>query len=332
MPSRAADGMPRPAALVDAEIVALATRAAGMGRRVLLTLVDVSKTGLIAPSPARALALRERLPDAVELLVDACQFRLAPSGLRAYLEHGFMVALTGSKFLAGPAFSGALLIPAATARRLRGLPLAPALRPYSARADWPRDWSAAESLGDRVNYGLLLRWEAALAELRHFRAVPEADIAAILAAFARAVEARLRADPAFEPLEVPALAGRRLPAAPSWDHIKTIFPFLLRRAHPDGGAALLSPAETERVHRLLGVDACDAIGLAVADPDRAGAALRCQLGQPVACGSRDGQPVSALRLCASARLVVEAAAHGVDGVIRRASAALDKAALLARVT
>ncbi|HEX3500752.1 MAG TPA: hypothetical protein VHT04_15650 [Stellaceae bacterium] len=43
----------------------------------------------------------------------------------------------------------------------------------------------------------------------------------------------------------------------------------------------------------------------------------------------DGHPVSALRLCASARLVVEAAAHGVDSVIDRVMAALDKTALLA---
>ena len=61
-------------------------------------------------------------------------------------------------------------------------------------------------------------------------------------------------------------------------------------------------------------------------------ALRCQLGQPVACGSRDGVPVSALRLCLSARLIVEALAD--DGarapqVIARALATLDKATALA---
>ncbi len=215
---------------------------------------------------------------------------------------------------------------------MRDVALAPALRPYSARAEWPRDWSAAGSLGDGVNYGLLLRWEAALAELRQFRAVSEGDIAAILGAFARAITARLAADPAFEPLEVSALAGRRLPAAPGWDHIQTIFPFLLRHVPEHGSAALLARAETERVFRLLDRDAGDAIGLAASDPARAIAALRCQLGQPVACGSRAGQPVSALRLCASAKLVVEAAAHGVDGIIRRAMAVLDKVALLAAAT
>jgi hypothetical protein len=59
--------------------------------------------------------------------------------------------------------------------------------------------------------------------------------------------------------------------------------------------------------------------------------LRCQLGQPVACGQRDGVPVSALRLCASARLIVEATAQNgrqASAVIERALAVLEKTALL----
>ncbi|MGZ3158455.1 MAG: hypothetical protein ACXU7H_05170, partial [Burkholderiaceae bacterium] len=62
-----------------------------------------------------------------------------------------------------------------------------------------------------------------------------------------------------------------------------------------------------------------------------GNGLRCQLGQPVACGSRNGIPVSALRLCASARLVVEGCAqHGknASAVIQSALEALDKTAIL----
>jgi hypothetical protein len=94
----------------------LATHALAQGRRVLLVLADVSKTGLIAPSLACVTALQRRWPDALDILVDACQFRLAPATLRAYLIHNFMIALTGSKFLTGPTFSGALLIPAAPAR------------------------------------------------------------------------------------------------------------------------------------------------------------------------------------------------------------------------
>src|SRR5205085_1782822 len=101
-----------------------------------------------------------------------------------------------------------------------------------------------------------------------------------------------------------------LSAASGWDEIRTIFPFLLRSGGDAGKARYLDRTASETIHRLLAVDATAALRpAAVARPI---AAMRCQVGQPVACGSRDGQPVSALRLCASARLVVEAAAQGAD--------------------
>jgi len=318
---RLPDGTPRPAADVDAEVEALVTAAAA-GRRVLLTLVDVSKSGLIAPSPACVAALQGRFPGAVEVLVDACQFRIAPATLRAYLQHGFMVALTGSKFVAGPSFSGVLLMPSPVAARLRGRALPPALRAYSSRAEWPRDWAAAALPDDVANFGLLLRWEAALEELRAFHALPQAQAARFLQAFAEAVQRRLGSDPLFEPLPVPPIDRRPLIEATSWDHVQTIFPFLLYHPATGAGKAPLSRAETAQVYRLL-----------QADLDIPGAGMRFQLGQPVACGSRDGVPVSALRLCASARLVVEALAgdgRNAAAVIAKALAALDKAALLLR--
>lgn len=329
VPLRLADGTPRPPAAVDADIESLAAGAVAQGRRVLLILTDVSKTGLIAPSLACIAALRRRWPDVLDILVDACQFRLAPSTLRAYLAHGFMVALTGSKFLTGPTFSGALLIPAAAAQRLRRQPLPHALQAYCAAADWPDGWTAAGILDNVANFGLLLRWEAAMAELRAFRAVPEADVARFLHAFARAVQHRLTSDPAFEPIPVPRIDRRPLVEAVSWDHIPTIFPFLLHR--PGNGP--LNREQTARVYQYLQADLSSHPGLNPGGARHSIAALRCQLGQPAAFGDRNGLPVSALRLCASARLVVEATAGGKDNsavVIERARAALDKTALLVR--
>lgn len=324
---RLADGTPRPIADIDAEFAAAVIQAAQMGQRVLLVLTDVSKTGIIAPSPACALALRQKLPHAVDVLVDACQFRIAPSTLHAYLELGFMVALTGSKFVTGPPFSGALLIPAPAASRLRGQPLPRALSAYSTRADWPESWDASALPDNVANFGLLLRWEAALEELRAFRSVPEAAVANFLQEFARAILKRLAADPLFEPLPVPALDRSSLGGATGWDHIQTIFPFLLFHPATHAGRVPLKREETTQAYRLLQIDLSDRF------EDDAVAALRCQLGQPVACGNRGGVPVSALRLCAGARLVVEATAQGgrnAPAVIEKALAALDKTALLVR--
>jgi hypothetical protein len=319
VPIRDVDGTPRPTKLVDGEVETRVAEAARAGRPVLLTLVDVSKTGMIAPSPGCALALRRRFPEGIIVLVDACQFRLRRASLRAYLEHGFMVALTGSKFLTGPTFSGALLVPRTLARRLRRQPFSPALGAYSAKADWPRGWTAARSLPDAANDGLLLRWEAALDELRAFRSIPDHETAALLSRFADAVSTRLATDPAFDPLPVPALDRRPLVDAGGWDEIPTIFPFLLRSAD----RRLLPREETARVYAAMAESKITAAGAPAA------AALRCQIGQPVSCGTREGVAVSALRLCASARLAVEAASGaGADGIIARAMTALDKAAWL----
>lgn len=323
---RLPDGTPRPIADVDAEFEALAMRAARLGQRVLLVLTDVSKTGMIAPSPACALALRQRLPHAVNVLVDACQFRIAPATLRGYLERDFMVALTGSKFVSGPPFSGALLIPAAAASHSGRRIVPRALSAYSTRADWPEHWDASALPGNVANFGLLLRWEAALAELRAFRSVPEEDVRKFLQEFAHAIHARLAGNSVFEPLPVPVLERFSPGDATGWDRIQTIFPFLLFHPATDAGRLPLSHEEVMQVYRLLQIDlsgCCD--GSAIA-------ALRCQLGQPVACGYRGGVAVSALRVCASARMVVEAAAQGGRGasaVIEKTMAALDKAALLA---
>src|SRR5207245_9217076 len=127
---------------------------------------------------------------------------------------------------------------------------------------------------DVANHGLLLRWEAALDELRAFRSIPDHEVAALLSDFARAVEARLSADPAFERLPVPALDRRPLVDAGGWDESPTIFPFLL----PACDGRLLQREETARVYSAMAQDRSDRAGAPAV------AALRCQPGQPVPCG------------------------------------------------
>jgi hypothetical protein len=326
-PSRDAEGRPRSPEAVDQDVAALAAAAASLGRRVLLVLLDVSKTGLISPSPACALDLKRRFPDRVEVFVDACQLRLAPATLRAYLNADCMVALTGSKFMTGPTFSAALLAPEGVVRRLSAHRLPMTLSAHTAKADWPEGWPGADALPDGANFGLALRWQAALDEMAPFLALPVEQVRAFFEAFAMAAAARMDCDPAFEPLPQRPLDRTVLGAADSWDGVHTIHPFVLK-----GASGPISAEETLGVHRLMAMDLggwARAVGEA---PDRQTAAgLRVQTGQPVSCGARDGEPVSALRLCASARLAVDALApdgRGPQAVIDDALAALDKAAWL----
>jgi hypothetical protein len=325
---RTTEGTLRPVETVDREVEGATVNAVASGKRVLITLVDVSKTGFLAPSPACAIALKKRFPESIEVLVDACQCRLAPSTLRAYLEHDFIVAITGSKFITGPTFCGALLVPAGAARRLRTRTLPAALKSYSARADWPRNWAARDSLRHVPNDGLLLRWEAALTEMRAFRQLCDSAITNFLESFAKAITGRLERDPLFEGLPTPALDRGPIASAKSWDRLPTIFSFLLRRPASSGKPAWLNQSETKKVHELLRENLCGKPGY-TRNPLLA---LRCQLGQPVECGTRDGIPVSALRLCLSSRLIVDAilpTGRGREAVLSEALTALDKTSLLA---
>lgn len=305
--ARLDNGDLRPASLVDLEAEALVVSAIGAGRRVLLILTDVSKTGLVIPSPACALALKRRFSSMVDVLVDACQFRISNATTLAYLEQDFLLAMTGSKFVTGPSFSGALLVPQNTARRLHTRVLPSALSNYSARADWPSTWAARLALIDTANYGLLLRWEAALATLRAFHSLCEADICTFLETFAASIQERIGYESVFELLPFGKVDRRPIVNQLTWDHIPTIFPFLM--CHPESGT-YLDKDEISGVYEHM----------------------KGQLGQPVACGIRQGLPISALRLCVDMRLIVDALSkegRGSDAVIANALRVLDKAAALA---
>jgi len=318
-PSRAADGRLRPTHQIDEEIAAIAAAAARAGRKVLLVMVDVSKTGLIAPSVACAQDLKQRFPEHVEVMVDACQLRLSPQTLAAYLRQDFMVAITGSKFITGPAFSAALLVPEGAAERMQAAHPLRALAGLCLQGELPEDWRGAPELKAGANFGLVLRWEAALEEMRSFTALPHAAVARFFGEFAAAVGERLADDEAFEPVAVRPLERTGLGAPPSWDRVQTIFPFLLKR---DGRPMI--PVETLAMQRLMAADIGEWAGW-----DTAG--RRVQLGQPVYCGTRGGTELSAVRLCLSARLAVEALAPGGCGagaMIDEALAALDKASWL----
>ncbi len=317
---RQADSSLRSVADVDAEFAAQVDRVMQADGHCLLVLTDLSKTGLLAPSPACAVKLQKLYGDHLTVLVDACQFRLSSATLVDYLAKDFMVAITGSKFVGGPAFCGALLLPASLAQRCRTVPLN-ALFGYSSRSDWPPGWLPAKVLAESANLGLLLRWEAALAELRRFKAIPDQAIHDFLERWQQAIKQRLVSDDGFEMLPVTPLRRGTGAGQPTWDSLQTVFAFQIFKRNLGGERRALSPQETSIVYQQLRRSQTDLGGEA-----------RFQLGQPVHCGVNGGVHVCALRLCSGARLVTEAMAAGqtVTHAIRQAMRALDQVALVAQ--
>jgi hypothetical protein len=94
----------------DAAVLRAIETSLAQGRRVLLQIMDSSKLGWRAPSEACLGEIARRWPRKVQIVVDACQARLGRRRLRPYLDRGYMVLTTGSKFFGDPTFSGALLV------------------------------------------------------------------------------------------------------------------------------------------------------------------------------------------------------------------------------
>lgn len=268
------------------------------GAPVLLQIMDSSKLGWRTPSAACLDEIARRWPRKVQIVVDACQARLGRRRLRSYLDRGYMVLITGSKFFGGPAFSGALLVPKGLSRSLDRIEgIAPGIFDYAGRCDWPMAWMALRSRFERrPNFGQWLRWEAALAEIGSYYAVPGAFRAGMLAELAAGIDSMIALSPSL----------RSVPAATDVAGIDdeefvqpTIFPFTLLR---DGKP--VSIAETTGVHRALARDVSAEISGSA--EDRQVAAQRCLIGQPVRLERQDETPQAVLRLCVGARLVIEA--------------------------
>ena len=296
IPARDVDGQPRPLAEIDAEVERAATSARREGYGVLLHVMDHSKLGGRGPSYACVDAMCARHRHAIRVVVDACQGRLARAQLRRYLARGFLVLITGSKFFTGPPLSGALLVPGGLRAAIGRIADVPAgLADYTARDDWPACFGLIRrQLPMRVNVGQMLRWVAAVEEIRAYWAVPDLFRRLALGEFAAAVPRHIARFPELELLSAP-------PARSGDDEkgefaSRSIFAFTVRC---DGRA--LSLAQARVLHRALN-----------GDPGGGGPGHRaevpatpCHIGQPVAVADGAGGTTGALRISADARLVSE---------------------------
>ena len=243
-----------------------------------------------------------------------------------------MVLVTGSKFFTGPPFAGAVLLPPAIAARLDQGVLPEGLRDYSGRQEWPGTARAVAPLADDANYGLVLRWQAALAEMQAFAAVPAARRDAILERFGASVRRMIEANPDLVMIPVPPLD--RAPLPPQWDCLRTILSFGIVGPGPNGGAGdVLSPDEARRIYRWLNADLVAALPGGLSAAERRLAAARCHIGQPAPVATASGSVIGALRISAGARLVSGEPSHAGLGEERRLAAEIDSVrAVLAKIS
>jgi hypothetical protein len=286
VPFRDVDGNFRDAGQMDSAVLSAVEHALGNHDHVLLQAMEASKFGWKAPSDALLGEIATRWPGRVQIVADACQLRISRDRLAALLDKGMMVLVTGSKFFTGPAFSGAVLVPTALSARLAGMDATTGhLAGYATRFDWPRAWTKLRSrFTHRFNFGLWLRWQAALEEMRLYYAVPRDFRDHLVQVFGEEMQLLVGASPHLAFLDGGETVG---PSAP------TIFPVRLMKEDD----ALCASACTE-VYRVLRRDmSAHAANARDADVLR----LACQIGQPVALAHGK----AALRFSLSARIVRE---------------------------
>ena len=290
--ARDKDGELRPARTVDEDVLQHLEETRRAGLKVVLHVMDHSKTGAHYPSDGCIDVIQSRRRSDVQIVVDACQTRLSRARLRWYLDRGCIVLITGSKFFAGPAFSGALLVPAEVAARLPDAGTAPSgLADYSSRYDWPAEWAFRSQLPARTNVGQLLRWVAALEEIRAYYAVPELFRRLALQELGNVIERSVARYPSLSLLAPAERLGSG--GGDEFDN-PTIFSVLVAR-----GGHLLTPQQSTALFHALNEDVSAIFSTHGAQI----AACLCHIGQPVAVANGSGGVAGALRLALDARAV-----------------------------
>ena len=331
-PMRDKAGTMRPYDEIDGDITHAVARSVAAGKRVLLFAMDRSKLGLRAPSLDCLRWIASAAGDEVQIVIDACQTRLGRKRLRWYLDQGFMVLLTGSKFYTGAPFSGAMLVPQRLAARCRKLDcVSPGLRDYTNRGDWPLSWPGLRAtLPPRANLGQWLRWVSALEEMRAYFAVPLSFRELAFRQFAELVPRLIAAETSLEPLALAEAGPDDIDDEEM--AVPTIFPFVARRA-----GQLLSQAQATTLYRALNDDVAALLPAHLPPMQRLLARRRCHIGQPVAVADGRGGVAGALRISAGARIASEnwdddilVARENLRGEFDQVRAILEKAGLLVR--
>jgi hypothetical protein len=301
VPTRGEDGELVAAEAIDKLVLEKIAAEIRSGHDVLLHVMHHSKTGASGPSKQCVAHIRAQYPTRVRVAVDACQARVSRGELREWLDAECILILTGSKFFTGPPLSGAIVLPAALAARLRRSPVATGgLATYSTPYDWPVGWTLRSELPGRVNTGQLLRWTAALSEIERYFAVPLAFRESALSRFEQAVHASFKRHECVELLDAAPPARPKHDATPR-DEFRYRSVFALTVRHRGG---LLGEADSRLLHRALNAAICD-LGSEPA------ASRYCHIGQPVvikgatkALGALT-KALGALRISSDARLAAD---------------------------
>jgi hypothetical protein len=325
------DAKPRTPSDIDEQFLELGRRALAEDGHVLAHILWASKTGLVAPSPSAVGQLISLGAERVDVVIDACQMRMDFTKLGSYLRQGWLLQVSGSKFLTGPPFSGALILPHAMRARIRTVASAMEAAPAVTHADsWTSWWSKRlPRTSGATSFGPLFRWLPALLEATLFKNLPQEFCAFVFERFRHTLAGYVSESPFLQPIS----SGELLRPDELFARLSIVsFQVLGRQAN--GELTPLCEAECRWLFEQLNVDA-DPLLPELAEKDRTLARQQAHIGQPVTLRCESG-PITVMRMVIGARFFsivgyagTGAIAAALESEIADAQRAISKIELLA---
>lgn len=287
---------------LDEEVFTAITKTKKAGRHIVLHSMDQSKLGYQSPSKTMVQKLDALDNLSMQIIVDGSQLRLDPKDIQGYLNKGYIVTITGSKYFTGPPYAGALILPKSVSKSIiaarKSLPKG--LTKYYNRSEWPTSWNCSKQLSDGYNYGSYMRWNAAIVEMERYYNTPVLYRNMGIEMFCNFVEDSVKDAAFLEPLYGDETSTDSYNSEEfGLRNIRTIFPFFILK-----NKKALSVENVKKVYVLLNSDISKQFKEASLDVIRL-AAQKCHIGQKVDVKYGNDIQSAVLRISLGARVISE---------------------------
>lgn len=300
IPFRDKKGMLKTSIELDDEVFKAITKANDLGKYLVLHIMDQSKLGYQAPSEELIHELDKIENMSLQIIVDGSQLRLDSKDINNYINKGYIVTITGSKYFTGPPYSGALIVPKEVSeiKELKEETLPKGLSYYYNHSDWPEAWTCSKELSNGFNYGASMRWNAAIAEMKRYYKTPLLYRNLGIEMFCNYVEESIKEAPFLEQLfdeefQIHSESNEDI----SLKNIRTIFPFFIKK-----GNTVLDEENVKKLYLLLNSDLSKHFEDASLEILRI-ASQKCHIGQAVKVLHKSNKPSAVLRISLGARVI-----------------------------
>ena len=302
VPFRDESGQLKTSSQLDTEIFDAISKTNELGRHVVLHAMDQSKLGYQSPSSEMIQNLNTLENLSIQIIVDGSQLRLDPIDIRQYLNKGYIVTITGSKYFTGPPYAGALIVPKSVSKSINSVKnkIPKGLTNYYNRSDWPTSWFCSKDLSDGYNYGSYMRWNAAIVEMQRYFKTPILYRNLGIEMFCNFVEDSIKEATFLEPLfgdetKINSYNTEKF----GLRNIRTIFPFFILKNNE-----ALHVDQVKKLYILLNSDISDQFASSSLEIIRL-AAQKCHIGQAVNVKYGHDFQSAVLRISLGARVISE---------------------------